>query len=146
MQAWWVRHQVLSAVRSAQSVRLEEFRGDVVLTQVELTAGQRAAVGAALPMVPDFGLPGVIPLCFSPHHRIIARDGSGAEFTFTVCFGCENAEIKQGPIFMTPWLWHASLRRLFTDHNIPIRSLSDYSKPVATNTPNTTPEPPATAP
>ena len=143
MQVLWIRHQVLSAVRSAQSVRLEEFRGGVVLTKVELTSEQRAAVRAALPIVPDTGLPGVIALCFSPHHRIIARDASGEEFTFTVCFGCDEAKIEQGSIFMTPLLWHSSLRQLFTDHNIPIRALSDYYKPVS---PDNTPEPTASAP
>lgn len=131
LQAFWIRHRVLSAVRSAQSVRLEEFRGGEVLTKVELTSQQREAVRRALPIVPDIGLPGMIALCFVPHHRVVTRDAAGQESAFTICFGCDEARVERGAIFMTPFLWRSSLRRLFTDHQIPVRGLREYSTPNA---------------
>jgi len=122
-----IRHRVLSAVAAAQSVRLEEFRGGEVLTKVELTSQQRETVRRALPIVPDIGLPGMINLCFVPHHRVVTRDTAGQESAFTICFGCDEARVARGAIFMTPFLWRSSLRRLFTDHQIPVRGLGEYS-------------------
>ncbi len=133
LQALWIRDLVLSAVRSAQSVRLEEFRGGEVLSKVELTSQQRAAVRRALPIVPDIGVPGMVTLCFVPHHRGVTRDATGQESAFTICFGCDEARVGRGGIFMTPFLWRSSLRRLFADHHIPVRGLREYSKPVPPN-------------
>src|SRR5687768_3055184 len=84
IQALWIRHQVLSSVRSAQSVRLEEFRGREVLNKLELTPEQRKVVRRALPIVPDIGIPGLIALCFVPHHRVVTRDAAGQESAFII--------------------------------------------------------------
>jgi len=128
VQALWVRYQVVSAVRTAQSVRLEEFNGATVLSKVELEMEQRGAVAGALPMVVDIGLPGMGARCFVPHHRVIARDAHGQEFALTVCFGCEQAATSRAGAFATPFFWRSSLRRLFTDHHIPARDLREYAR------------------
>jgi hypothetical protein len=118
VQALWIRHQVVSAVRSAQSVRLEEFEGVGVLSKVDLDVEQRNAVASALPIVPDVGWPDTVRRCFVPHHRVIARNAYGQEFAFTVCFGCEQVMTLRAGIFATPFLWRSTLRRLFNDHKI----------------------------
>jgi hypothetical protein len=105
-----------------------------VRAKMELTYGQRDAIRHALPIVPDLGMPGLISLCFVPHHRIVMRDAAGQETKFTVCFGCDEVQLADGNIFMTPFLWRSSLRRLFTEHGIPVRDLREYSKPDLLNT------------
>lgn len=113
-------------MRSAETVRLEGFddNGDV-LARVELDTRQREAVASALPLRPDIGIPGLIAYCFVPHHRIVARDAAGQDVVFLLCFECDELRFQQGPIRMTPLLWRSSLRRLFTDHKIPVRDASE---------------------
>lgn len=59
LQAFMIRHRVVSAVEAAQSVRLEEFGVEGVLTAVELGPEQRRAVASAMPLLPDVGVPGM---------------------------------------------------------------------------------------
>lgn len=128
VQALSTRQRVLSAVRAAQSARLEEFGfGGSVLTVAELAPGQREAVARAMPPLPDLGWPGLMLLCFIPHHRIVARDSAGHEFKFQVCFTCDQVRADGGSIDMTPLLWR-SPRRLFTEHNVRVRDLHEYSE------------------
>ena len=128
LQAFWVRHQVLSAVNSAQSVRLEAFnrfaKPPKTIT-VELNAEQRKTIASALPIVPDVGIPFLPLACFIPHHRLITRDASGNEFVFLICFGCDQLKINDGMILGTPFLWHSSLRNLFTENKITLQ-VSDF--------------------
>ncbi len=127
LQAFSIRHRVVSAVHAAQSVRLEEFGDDgAVLTAAELGPDQRKAVGSAMPLLPNVGVPGLMMLCFIPHHRVAARDPAGHELVFRVCFECDQVQVQEGYIFMTPFLWQSSLRRLFTDHKIPVRDEEEY--------------------
>ena len=129
LQALWMRRQVVSGIRSAQSIRLEEFHVDQVLAKVELDAKQRDAAVSALPIVPDIGLPGPsILLCWFPHHRIVMTNADGREVSFDVCFSCDEISFDRGRIMMMPYLWHSSLRQLFIDHKIPIRTRREYSK------------------
>jgi hypothetical protein len=134
IQLLWIRHRVLSAVRSAQSVRLEEFSFGKVLTSVEFTSNDSNWIRPAMPIRPDIGCPGMIDLCFIPHHRIVTRDRAGLEWTFTICFHCDEGRIGRGNIFMTPYLWRSSLRRLFTENHVPIRAEYSYSEPATPQT------------
>jgi hypothetical protein len=128
LQAFWIRHQVLSFVDSAQSVRLEAFsrfaRPPKIIT-VELNAEQRKAIASAMPIVPDIGIPFLEKLCFVPHHRLIARGADGKEFVFLICFGCDQVKINDGMILGMPFLWDSSLRNLFTEYKIPLQ-VSDF--------------------
>jgi hypothetical protein len=128
LQALWVRHQVLSVINSAQSVRLGAFsrfaKPPKVIT-VELNTEQRKAITSALPIVPDIGIPGLYTLCFVPHHRLIAHSADGKDFVFLICFTCDEMNINDGKILETPFLWHSSLRNLFRENKIPLQ-ISDF--------------------
>ena len=128
LQALWLRHRVLSDVRSAKSVRLEEFSGKQLIAKVELSVNQRQAVASALPIAPDIGVPGVISLCFRPHHRVVITSIEGVDVSFDVCFGCDEVRFGEGGIMMTPYFWQSSLRRLFTEHGVQVRQQKDYSR------------------
>ena len=137
LQAFWLRHQIVAAFEAARSVRLEEFlpselsgpvsRG-TVLNKVELSMEQRKAVVSAIPMTPDSGVPGFILLCYMPHHRVVMTNSDGGEVAFEICFGCDEVSFAQGPVVMTPFVWRSSLRRLFTDHGILVRTKDEYRK------------------
>jgi hypothetical protein len=128
LQALWIRHRVLSAVDSAESVRLEAFnrfaRPPKIFT-VKLDTEQRKAIASALPIVADFGIPGLYTLCFVPHHRLIAHSADGKDFVFLICFTCDEMKINDGNILETPFLWHSSLRNLFMENKIPLQ-ISDF--------------------
>jgi hypothetical protein len=127
VQAFSIRHQVVSAVDAAQSVRLEEVGdGGAILSSAELDPKQRRAVASAMPFLPNLGVPGMISMCFIPHHRVVALDSAGHRFVFRVCFACDELNVQEEMPFMTPPLWQSSLRRLFTDHKIQIRSAREY--------------------
>jgi hypothetical protein len=129
LQALWLRHRVVSAIRSPQSIRLEEFIGIQLLTKVELTHGQYEAVASALPIRPDIGAPGMPPrLCWMPHHRVVMTNADGNEVSFEVCFKCDQVAFDKERIWDTPYLWRASLRKLFTDHGVPVRAKDEYTK------------------
>jgi hypothetical protein len=54
VQAFSIRHQIVSAVDAAQSVRLEEVGDDgALLTSAELGPDQRKAVASAMPFLPN---------------------------------------------------------------------------------------------
>ncbi len=123
LQAFILRFRVLSAVRSAQSVRLEEIGGGdmELLNAVELSPEQRKEVASAMPLLPDVGTFGMFKLCFVPRHQIVARGPAGQDFVFQVCFECDQVRVQEGLIFGTPVFWRSPLRRLFTEHKIPVR-------------------------
>jgi hypothetical protein len=127
LQAFWLRQRVASAMRSAKAVRLEEYSGRI-LNKVELDLQQRKAVISALRLAPDIGMPGMIALCFMPHHRVVIQNADGREIAFDICFGCDEVRFDEEGIMMTPFAWQSSLRRLFTDHGIPIRSQREYAR------------------
>jgi hypothetical protein len=137
LQALWLRHRVVSAFEAARLVCLEEFlpselSGPVskgkVLNSVELSAEQRKALVSAIPMTPDIGVPGSILLCYMPHHRVVMTNPDGGQVAFEICFGCDEFSFAQDPVVMTPFLWRSSLRGLFTDHGIPVRTKDEYRK------------------
>ncbi len=133
LQALMVRLRVSSALRSASSVRLEEYvrgyfpRTNYVLTAAVLKGSQRSDVLSALPVRPDIGIPGLIARCFHPQHRVVIGDDTGEDLVLEVCFGCEEIRLSGSSVMMTPSLWQTSLRRLFIDHQIPIRDRRDYA-------------------
>ncbi|MEY4482795.1 MAG: hypothetical protein RL693_247 [Verrucomicrobiota bacterium] len=126
LAAFRIRRQITSALRRAESVRLEEFRGSQVITSVELSRDEWHQVVAAMPAVPDTGVPFLVALCFKPHHRVVVMDAADGRTDFIVCFGCEQVASSSSGIIGTPYLWRGSVRRLFTQHHVPIRSLHDY--------------------
>ena len=132
-----VRHSLAVALQHAKSVRLEEFAFHVPLASVELPRGQWPQVLAAMPVVPDAGVPGSVRMCFIPHHRVVVTDPQDQSFAFTVCFACDQAHTERMGIFATPYLWCGPLRRLFTGHAIRIRTDREYTDTLAERTPRT---------
>src|SRR5258706_2722676 len=130
-----IRHRMASALQRAENVRLEEFRGSQVITSVELPREEWRQVLAAVPVVPDAGAPFMVALCFIPHHRVVVMDAADGRFDFTVCFGCDQVATKSSGILGTPYLWRAPVRRLFTQHKIPIRTSREYVSLRPTNNP-----------
>jgi hypothetical protein len=121
LEAVVLSFRVLWAVGSAQSVRLEafDFEGNVVAA--ELDRSERKDIALAMPPLPDVGVPGLTALCFVPHHRIVTRASSGQEKEFLVCFECEQLGFFGSLVSSTPFLWRSSIRRLFTNHGIPVQ-------------------------
>ena len=115
------RFQISSAVRSASSVRLEEHSFGKVLSTRTLIPAEFQRVTEAVPITPDFGIPGLIALCFVPHHRVIIADAARQQTTFEVCFSCEQVQLSGHGLLPTPSAWRQPLRQLFLRHDIPIR-------------------------
>lgn len=116
------RFQISSALRSASAVRLEEYSSGKVLSRHPLTPTEFQRVTDAVPITADFGIPGVIAMCFVPHHRVIITDrATQLSTTFDVCFSCEQMQLAGSDILPTPSAWRQPLRRLFLRHDIPIR-------------------------
>ena len=88
------RAQIASALRSASSVRLEEHSFDKVLSTHQLAPAEFQRVSEAIPITPDFGIPGLLAMCFIPHHRVIIADASQQQKTFEVCFSCEQVQLS----------------------------------------------------
>jgi hypothetical protein len=120
------RSRISSAVASASAIRLEEYLGDRVLTTRALTSVEFSRIIEAVPATWDYGMPGMMRLCFVPHHRIIITDApTQRTTTFEVCFSCNQLEFTTG-IIDSPSSWHQPLRQLFLRHDIPIRN--NYSR------------------
>jgi hypothetical protein len=128
ISAMLIRHEVVSALRRARTVRLEEYVGNRVLTSVELPRPEWSVIVRSLPIVPDIGVPFLIKLCFIPHHRVVFTDENCQFFTLRVCFGCDQLDTESSGILQTPYLWRLSVRRLFSEHQIPIRNLREYGR------------------
>ena len=128
VDAWRIRHGIAAALREAGSVRLEEFAFHRTLATVELPRAEWPQIVAALPVVPDFGMPGLVKMCFIPHHRIVVTDRQGGQREFTVCFQCDQLKVDRTRIRATLYLWQGSLRRLFRSHQVLIRSDREYNR------------------
>ncbi|WP_422929228.1 hypothetical protein [Singulisphaera sp. PoT] len=90
---WNRKTTLLSAMRSASSVIVEEF-SDVdgrVLGGLELDAARRAELLRILPRAMPRGFGYTFKLCFVPHHRIVARTPGKPDFVMTICFFCDQA-------------------------------------------------------
>jgi hypothetical protein len=143
VSAMLIRREVVSALRRARTVLLEEYVGNRVLTTVELPRGKWHEVVQALPVVPDMGIPLLVKLCFDPHHRIVLADEHGRYFTFSVCFECDQVATDSSSIIGTPYLWRSSVRRLFSEHQIPIRNSREYGRILIQDLPARTEELPS---
>lgn len=121
LQAFALHFRVMSSVRSAQSVRLEAFDHEGNVVAKVLDRKQRQEIASAMPLLPDLGVPGLMALCFIPHHRIVTRASSGQEKEFLVCFECDQVGFFDDMVSATPFLWRSPLRRLFTGHGIPVQ-------------------------
>jgi hypothetical protein len=127
--AYMIHRELVHSLQHAQTVRLEEFSGTNILTALELSHEQWpqvASVASSAPIVPDLEIPLVETLCFIPHHRIVMRDEQGKDSIFSVCFECEKVKTEEFGEMEMPYLWRASLRRLFTNHKIPVREMAEY--------------------
>jgi len=118
------RFQISSALRSASTVRLEEYLDRRTLTSRVMTPADYRQVTDAVPITLQVGIPGVILRCFHPHHRVVITDTSQRETTFDVCFTCEEFCLSGSDVLLTPSAWRQPLRQLFLRHDIPIRK--DY--------------------
>jgi hypothetical protein len=123
------RHRILTAMRSAESVRLEEFQeeGGRVLARHELDAAQRAALIHILSAILPRGFPYSLKFCFVPHHRIVARAADGTEFTLTICFGCDQAQHTGSAIYDMRPAGSAALRVFFEENGVRVRGLDEYA-------------------
>lgn len=115
------RLQILSALRSSSTVRLEEYSFGKTLTSRTLAASEFHHVADAVPITWQVGIPGFIAMCFVPHHRIVITDINQQETICAVCFGCEQVRLSGSGIQAAPLAWQRSLRQLFHQHGIPIR-------------------------
>jgi hypothetical protein len=116
------RDQITNAIHSAQAVRLEEFDDDgKILSRRDLDAERRARANESIGGDLSGGLPFTLDMCFVPHHRVIARDAKGSEFTFTICFECNEAAIIGSGPFGMPIKWRSSLRRLFEENGFLVK-------------------------
>lgn len=123
-QVLGARFQIASALRSASSVRLEEYSYPRTLTSRVLTPAEYRQVTDAMPITLKVGIPGVIYRCFDPHHRVVITDASQREMTLDVCFTCQGFCLTGNDVLITPSAWRQRLRQLFLRHDIPIRK--DY--------------------
>lgn len=115
------RAQLASATQSASAIRLEEFSGSLTLTTRTLAPSEFQQVAEAVPITWDYGTPGLVRLCFTPHHRIVITSGAlQREKTFAICFRCDQVKFTSG-IMDSPSAWHQPLRHLFLRNTIPIR-------------------------
>ncbi len=120
------RYQIDNALRSADTVRIEEFERDKILSHLELDEAQRAELADILPTILPVGVPFSVKLCFVPHHRIVARTSEGIEFVVTVCFECEQARQNDSVVYdMAPWGAKA-LRSFLESNGVAIRKPEDY--------------------
>lgn len=127
VRGWSARWQVVAALDRATFVRLEEYSFGEVLTSVELPRSEWSKVSSALLPAPDIGMADSITLCFVPHHRVVIANERGKSFRLTLCFQCDQATTESSKIFATPYAWRSRLRRLFTEHQIPIRDGKEYN-------------------
>ena len=121
-------HQMVSAVNSAESVWIEEFRTEdgPVLARSQLNPSQRLALTRILPTIVPGGFPYSLKLCFVPHHRIVAKSHSGADFTLTICFGCDQAEHTGTSLYDMPAAGSAVLRSFIIYCGIRVRNAGEY--------------------
>ncbi len=115
------RSQISSALRSASTVRLEEYLDFKTLTSRILTPAEYHQVSDAVPITWQVGIPGVIKRCFSPHHRVVITDTNQLETTVDICFTCEGILVSGSDTLPTPSAWRQRLRQLFLRHDISIR-------------------------
>lgn len=123
-------HHIVSTVNSAESVWIEEFRtGDgPALARSQLNPSQRLALMRILPQIVPGGFPYSLKLCFVPHHRIVMKSRSGADFTLTICFGCDQAEHTGTSLYDMPSAGSAALRAFIIDCGIRVRSVGEYAR------------------
>lgn len=118
--------QITTALKSAQSVRVEEFHHGQVLVRRELNATQRAVLLGIVPAILPKGAQCSTLSCFIPHHRIIARQPDGTEFPITLCFGCSQAQHADSPIYDMPPNGSAEMRTFMEQNGVRVLSLEGY--------------------
>ncbi len=128
------RHEILSALRSAVAIRLEEFlpghgEPDTILTTRALTAAEHHHVSAAIPITFPAGIPGLFKPCWEPHHRVVITAPDHHEITLAVCFTCSEVSYPDAPtnhpIIRMPSAWREPLQQLFLRRGVPIRDNYD---------------------
>ena len=112
--------RMAAAIRSAERVTLEEYRGHETLTLREIAPAKRSQIIDALPFYVIF--PMSLKLCFVPHHRITAATPNVSTNTLLVCFGCDQGKfVNSSALFDLPPEWSRNLRQLFQQNGVPIR-------------------------
>jgi hypothetical protein len=111
--------RMVAAIRTAERVTLEEYRGDEVLTLREIPQRAREGVVAAVPYYVIFPLS--LKLCFKPHHRIAAVTPNVSTNTLLICFLCDQGRYDDGAIFDMPREWTRNLRGLLETNGVPVR-------------------------
>ena len=116
------RDQIVNALHTAASVRLEEFDDNgKILSQSDLNSEQRVVATESIKGDMTGGTAFTLTMCFVPHHRLIARDAKGLEFIFTICFECDEAAITGTGPFSMPIKWRSSLRKLFEQNGFQVK-------------------------
>ena len=120
------RNQLVDELQRARQVRIQSF-DDIaeqnVLQSRDLDMVERSALIRIIQADFADGPAISIKMCFSPHHRVVMVDPSGASFTFLICFGCDQAKFEgTSDLFeMTP-RFSANLRRFFEERGIPVEA------------------------
>ena len=116
------RHEILSALAQASSVRVEEYTttNKVLATRV-LSAGEIETVAASLPITFNLDARGLVKWCFVPHHRIIIAEAQGHETQFRICSTCSQMRLGSEAILPFPDAWQSSVRRMLQQFGIPVR-------------------------
>lgn len=116
------RHEILSALAQASSVRVEEYTTtNQVLTTRVLSAGEIETVAASLPITFNLDAPGLAKWCFVPHHRIVIADAQRHETQFRICFTCSQMRLGSEVILPFPDAWQSSVRGMLQQFGIPVR-------------------------
>jgi hypothetical protein len=118
------RHRIVDALTSARSVRIEQFEDRTTLAQHVLNAEQLASLVREIPAIVSGALFS-FKMCFVPHHRIIARDPEGVEFTITICFQCDMVQLTGSEPYDMPPSGSAALRQLFQQYGIQVADPDD---------------------
>ena len=125
---WNRKATVLSSMRSARSVIVEEF-SDVdgkVLGRLELDAARRAELLRILPKALPRGFGFSLKLCFVPHHRIIARSPGKPDFVMTICFFCDQAKNQENSIYEMEPSGSQALSQFLRANGIRVQTLEEY--------------------
>jgi hypothetical protein len=125
-RGWWLRHELLTALDHASSVRVVEHsfftdthfvdpsRKEVTYATKTLTPNQIESLREALPIRLDYSGSIMLSCAFEEHHYIEIRRQDGSILTLHICFHCGEIELDQQDQRLMPWGWYSSLSRFIS--------------------------------
>ncbi len=127
VRGWWLRHQLLTALDDATSVRVVEHsdrsdhRGfdpnykEVTYGTVTLTPEQINSLRQALPLRLDYSGTIMLMCIFEEHHYVEFKRRDGTVTMLHLCFHCGQLQLNASPgQNIMPWGWYDSLSAFIT--------------------------------